>query len=74
MCISTLTFRVLINGFPMDFLLASRGLHQGEPISRLLLILVMEELIASHSQFDCQFFYGTFRLYALRNVLPPICG
>ena len=44
MCISIARFSVLINGFPVGFFGSSCGLLQGDPLSLLLFLLVMEVL------------------------------
>jgi len=41
-CISSASFTVLNNGSPSQILFASRGLRQGDPISPLLFLFVME--------------------------------
>jgi len=43
-CISSTSFAVLVNGSPMDFFSASRGLRQGDPLFPLLFLMVMEVL------------------------------
>ncbi len=50
MCISTARFSVLINGTPCGFFASSHGLRQGDPLSLLLFILVMEALSRLLSQ------------------------
>ena len=41
-CISTVQFSVLINESPADFFGSSRGLRQGDPLSPMLFLIMME--------------------------------
>ena len=41
-CISTVQFLVLINGSPVDFFGSSKGLRQGDPLSPMLFLIMME--------------------------------
>ena len=43
-CITTVRFSVLINGSPAGFFGSSHSLCQGDPLSPLLFLLVMEVL------------------------------
>lgn len=42
--ITTTSFVVLINGDPFKFFTATRDLRQGDPLSPLLFIMIMEAL------------------------------
>jgi hypothetical protein len=44
-CIQSASFAILINGAPSNFFKASRGLHQGFPLSHFLFLFIAESLI-----------------------------
>ena len=76
-CISSTSFALLVNGPPTNFFPSSRGLHQGDRILPLLLILVVEGLsrmLSTTSQADSisGFFGGTVRFVTLRDFLSSV--
>jgi hypothetical protein len=43
-CVSTVKFSILVNGVPFGFFQSSQKIRQGDPLSPLLFVVVMEAL------------------------------
>jgi len=48
-CVSSVKFSILVNGAPTGFFQSSRGIRQGDPLSPLLFVVVMEALLSGFS-------------------------
>jgi hypothetical protein len=59
-CIFSARFSVLVNGTPSGFFSSSRGLRQGDPLSPLLFVIVMEALSKMFVVSICRGFLSGF--------------
>lgn len=57
-CIRSVSFSVLVNGSPARFFGNSRGLHQGDPLSLLLFIMVTEVLSKMIEKMEMSYISG----------------
>ena len=60
-CISTVQFFVLVNGTPADFFGSSRGLRQGDLLSPLLFLVMMEIFSRMVKRMKGQVYFSGFR-------------
>ena len=66
-CVLFVRFSVLVNGSPEDFFGSSRGLRQGDPLSPLLFLLIMEVLSRLLKKTECNLIRG-FHVGAVNSV------
>lgn len=68
-CISMARFSILINGSPPGFFGSSQGLRQGDPLSPLLFVFVMDALSKKFSRTIVGGYLSGFRVN-IRNAAP----
>ena len=68
-CISTPSFSILINGSPVGLFTSNRGIHQGDPISPFLFILVIDVLSWLFLQKEAE---GSLQGIKIARNCPPI--
>ena len=68
-CVTSVRFSVLVNGSPIGFFGSSHGLRQGDPLSPLLFLLIMEVLsrLLKKSK-ECNLIRG-FQLGSVNSVI-----
>ena len=69
-------FSVLVNGFPADFFGSSRGLRQGDPLSPLLFLVMMEVFSRMVKRMEGAGLFSDFRVDGKRvegNVFLICC-
>ena len=75
-CISTVQFSILVNGSPADFFGSSRGLRQGDPLSPLLFLVMMEVFSRMVKRMEGAGLFSDFRVDGKRvegNVFLIYC-
>uniref|UniRef100_A0A2N9I574 Reverse transcriptase domain-containing protein n=1 Tax=Fagus sylvatica TaxID=28930 RepID=A0A2N9I574_FAGSY len=68
-CMSTVRFLILINGTPCGFFNSTRGIRQGDSLSPLLFVLVMEALSRLMDKAVSEILLEGFALLHLKGVL-----
>lgn len=53
-CVSSATFRVLINGYSSRPFTSTSGIHQGDPLTPFLFVLVLEGFLALIQRVESQ--------------------
>ena len=72
-CISTIHFSIMINGCPSGFFGSFRGIRQGDPLSTLLFVIVMEALSRLMSRAVAGSFIPGFQVGGSANSVMQIC-
>ena len=67
-CISTVQFSILINGSLADFFGSSRGLRQGDPLSPMLFLVMMEVLSRMMKRVEGASLFRGFQAVGSRGV------
>ena len=69
LCVSNVSYSILINGAPHGFIRPTRGIRQGNPLSHFLFLLCMEGLHGLHTKLAAR---GDIHGFSLSRRSPPL--
>jgi hypothetical protein len=71
--ISMVRYSVLVNGEPVGYFSSSRGIRQGDPLSPLLFVIIMEALSSMMVEAEARWLVAGFSIGPAHNLGFRIC-